>query len=417
VDDEPKFKIGEDGEVDFEALERKPKRKRKPLFLRWQTVQVSLPLLLIFSVVTLCSAAMLLVYITGNQGLICQLTLSCPQFSPADDYDYMATQRAYSPSLPLNTSRINSRAETDGTTTITTYTTVTPAVYLDPNCSISELMTGSKLMFVSGEGDNAEIFVANEDGSERCRLTHNLIEERFIEWSPDRRHILFVSYRADQTGQDVFLMNTDGSNVVNLTNDQAIDVSPIWSPDGSRIAFISMSDGSANLHIMNADGSGRQNLNTIPSTANDGSPSWSPDGQRLVFTSEREGNPNNHEIYTIDLNGQNLQRLTTNGVMDYNSVWSPDGRWIAYYAEQRTSDGIHQGTDVFIMESDGSNRRQLTFGQGTEHDLTWSLDSTSLAFIAHGDVYTVETDGGLQPRLVVPDDISSWGLTRSDCEC
>ncbi|MGR3296281.1 MAG: TolB family protein, partial [Candidatus Bathyanammoxibius sp.] len=87
---------------------------------------------------------------------------------------------------------------------------------------------------------------------------------------------------------------------------------------GSRIAFPSDRDGNYEIYVMDADGSNLERL--TDNLASDGEPSWSPDGSRIAFTSDRDGNP---EIYVMDADGSNQQRLTDNPASDYGPSWSP----------------------------------------------------------------------------------------------
>ena len=59
-------------------------------------------------------------------------------------------------------------------------------------------------------------------------------------------------------------------------------------------------------------------------------PSWSPDGSQIAFVSDRDGN---WEIYTMNVDGSELTRLTHNEVRDSNPVWSPSESHIFYYSD------------------------------------------------------------------------------------
>lgn len=118
---------------------------------------------------------------------------------------------------------------------------------------------------------------------------------------------------------------------------------------------------------------------------------FSPDGSRLIFTSNFEAKKRieNH-IYVLELKTQKLTRLTTE---DYNehALFSPDGRHIAWMS----STGIRgRGTDYWLMNSDGSNKRRLTFFNQPGHphhvekkavvaDLAWRPDGTAIAGYYH----------------------------------
>jgi len=49
-------------------------------------------------------------------------------------------------------------------------------------------------------------------------------------------------------------------------------------------------------------------------------PSWSPDGKKIVFNSHRDGNM---EVYVMNADGSNQRNLTNNPGGDRNPSWSP----------------------------------------------------------------------------------------------
>ena len=125
---------------------------------------------------------------------------------------------------------------------------------------------------------------------------------------------------------------------------------PSWSPAG-RIAFASSRDGNFEIYVMDSDGNNLQRLTDHEDS--DMYPSWSPDG-RIAFASNRDGN---FEIYVMDSDGNNLQRLTDHDTSDNVPSWSPDGR-IAFASNR---DG---NFEIYVMDSDGNNLQRLTDRRG-----------------------------------------------------
>jgi len=109
---------------------------------------------------------------------------------------------------------------------------------------------GSKIAFTSHSvTDNhnnsvtAEIWVMNQDGTDRVRLTDNTEEERAPAWSPDGRRIAYMCRKGAPAvvgGQPTFelcVMNADGTDVVRLTTNSVADLTPTWTRNGQALVF------------------------------------------------------------------------------------------------------------------------------------------------------------------------------------
>ena len=105
-----------------------------------------------------------------------------------------------------------------------------------------------------------------------------------------------------------------------LTDDPADDFSPSFSPDGRHLAFVSYRDGNFEIYVMGSDGSNPTRLTHHP--ADDGSPSFSPDGRHIVFGSDRDG-----EIYVMEFREEGGEIFSTDGldVADYVTWHLPEG--------------------------------------------------------------------------------------------
>lgn len=101
-------------------------------------------------------------------------------------------------------------------------------------------------------------------------------------------------------------------------------------------------------------------------------PHPSPDGRRVVFQSNRTGTP---QIYLMDSDGGNLRQLTDEPLGAETPKWSPDGLTILFASYVGDADN-----DVFVMNTDGSERRQLTDSPGYDGHPNWSADGTRIIF-------------------------------------
>ncbi len=251
---------------------------------------------------------------------------------------------------------------------------------------------GKKIAFVDNYGD---IYIINADGSNLTRVTNNLTSTAWVPiiigWSSDGKKIFFhYSFH-------IYSINTDGSNQTSIA--YCRDCYAAMSPDGTKIAFSSWGDWIINdlgatiyghaLYIVNADGSGLTKIVGMNDNVNyEKSPAWSPDGTKIAFEGWWAGETN---IYLVNVDGSNLQKLTNTTAFDYSPVWSPDGKKIAFISNR---DG---NKEIYVMNADGSNLVNLTSNQADDIYPVWSPDGTKIAFMSYRDgnweIYVMNADG------------------------
>ena len=176
---------------------------------------------------------------------------------------------------------------------------------------------GNFLAFASSHEGNSEIYRMDTHTKALQRLTVNASGDLSPSWSPSGRELAFASDRSG--GPQIFLMGADGTNVRRLTFEGDYNAAPAWSPRGNWIAYVCRSPKKEyKICLVTPDGQKRVQL-TVGSGVDD-SPSWSPDGRHLVFSSTSGGQS---QIYMINADGKDLERITFNGRHNSAPAWSP----------------------------------------------------------------------------------------------
>lgn len=141
------------------------------------------------------------------------------------------------------------------------------------------------------------------------------------------------------------------------------------------VAFQSDRDGDFEVFTMEADGSDLQKL--TDDDAKDMGPSWSPDGSQIVFASTREGEQS--DLFVMNADGSDEQNVTNAPASDIQAAWSPDGAKIAFTSDR------DDDQEIFVMNPDGTQPTQLTFNEANDTDPSWSPDSQQLVFTSDSD--------------------------------
>jgi Tol biopolymer transport system component len=224
------------------------------------------------------------------------------------------------------------------------------------------------------EGD-LEIFTMSPEGKKLEQLTSNAVDDFDPAFSSDEK-ISFVSQNVQPSNpegdSEVYLMDADGSDPRNLTNTTGAvsDQNPRFSPDGQEIAFTSFgkqpsnAEGDFEIYLMNADGSGQRNL-TNNAGLSEFVSDFSSDGREIAFSSfgVQPSNPEgDFEIYLMNADGANQRNLTdtVGTISDFDAAISPDGQTVAYVSAGVQPSNPEGDDEVFAINADGSGRRNLT---------------------------------------------------------
>jgi Tol biopolymer transport system component len=126
---------------------------------------------------------------------------------------------------------------------------------------------------------------------------------------------------------------------------------------------------------------------------------------KFVFAQKIDGTSDlNTEIFTIGVDGKNLQRLTSNAYWDLYPAWSPDDAQIAFISN-RTKD-----LDIYVMNADGTNPHLLYDSGSHDADIDWAGDV--ITFTSGFKIWTVKSDGTNPTQVTNPVNAGQWGTAN-----
>jgi WD40 repeat protein len=190
-----------------------------------------------------------------------------------------------------------------------------------------------------------------------------------------------------------------------------------WQPWQVRIAFVSERDGNEDIYTMDGEGNDVQRL--TDTTAGEENPAWSPAWTRLAFQSDRSGN---WDIYSMRVDCDplgpgaeqdcDLRQLTDDPADDLLPAWSPDGRYLAFVSSR---DG---NPEIYVMDADGAKQRRLTFNPTGDWRPAWLPDSEHLLFVSgrngNNDIYQLAVPSPQERPLLSEPEIEPVIVSPAD---
>jgi len=202
-----------------------------------------------------------------------------------------------------------------------------------------------------------------------------------------------IIYDSDASGRfEVYRFHLATGDITRLiADDETVSYAAVYNAEQTRIALSIETDSesfTADVFTINPDGTDLQRLTNTPFFT--GVPDWSPDGTHIIFN-EEDANFNS-DIYLMAADGSNRVNLTnTPNSSEWEARFSPDGERIVFASD---ADGINQ---IFVMAADGSNVQSLTADLETNaFSPSWSPDGAQIAFTSGSDVldvYVMDADG------------------------
>jgi len=308
------------------------------------------------------------------------------------------------------------------------------STHLDPDAVSKQKMeienraAGKQRRYAWDYDETYDVFSTALDGSDAQRLTNAIGYDAECSFSPDGTWIVFSSTRDhyNKTKEltkkeaekaridlsyfaDIFIMRADGSEVKRLTNEPGYDGGPFFTPDGLRIVWRRFSeDGTvADVYTMKTDGS------DVVQVTDFGAMSWAPyfhpSGDYLIFTSNKLGFEN-FELYVVDPAGaKEPVRITYTDGFDGLSVFSPDGKQLAWTSNRTTE----KQSQIFIADwNHDAARAALARGfSRTNHS---GVDDSRVRTIARLERSAASTNVAFSPEIRASDLKNDVAVLASD---
>ena len=286
-----------------------------------------------------------------------------------------------------------------------------------------------------------QIYTVPVDGGPARQITTQGADNERPQWSPDSKHIAFISNRGDS--EQVWIMNADGTQPRQITNLSTEAGGVLFSPDGKKLVFTSdvypdcpddacnkvrledekrskvkarsyttllyrhwtqwQSKRRSHLMVIDVNGGAVKDLTPgdrdVPPFSLGGPDDYaiSPDSKEVCFTMNADPVPatsTNSDLFVVSIDGGEPKKITINPGADASPQYSPDGKWLAYRSQQHAGYESDRWRLIVLDRSSGVTNALTDALDRPVQSFMWSHDSKNLFFTA--------ADRGQQSVQMIP---------------
>ena len=210
-----------------------------------------------------------------------------------------------------------------------------------------------------------DIFIADTNGKNEQQITHREGYDAEATLSSDGQKMIYCSVKDGDL--DLYVMDLKTKKEIRVTNTLGYDGGAWFSPDGKKIVWRAsrpstkeeideysslLKEGMVaptkmEVWIANADGTDAKQITNLGQA--NWAPNFTPDGKHIIFCSNHEykrGFPFN--MYLIDLEGNNLEKISRDKGFDAFPMFSPDGKRILFSSNR--NNGGSRDTNLFVAD-------------------------------------------------------------------
>ena len=259
--------------------------------------------------------------------------------------------------------------------------------------------------FLSNRSDDKnQIYFMRPDGSEAWKVTDDRYGVSSYEWSLDGKYLAYLGGKPDE--RQIWIMPGEGREAEKLTNHKTTVISYLWSPDGKKIYFVA--PDSVDLldkerkekgfdvvikdeikipsHLWEIDIETKTEKRLTEGDEYSVSQTViSNDGTKVAFmgaSTKRYATGLESEVYLLDLNTNNISRITKNSVHELQLSFSPDSKWLAFIAKDGGEVYMNLWK-IYLIPTEGGETKKLLNNFDHEGGISiWSEDSRYIYFEA-----------------------------------
>jgi len=229
---------------------------------------------------------------------------------------------------------------------------------------------GSQLCFISKRTGASELYA----GDLFFQGVRQLTRDRAIcvgpNFNPDGSRVLYTSYHRNGF-PDIYSIDLKKNERTTFSSYRGMNTGATASPDGRRVAMVLSGTGNSEIFVVNADG--RQIQRLTRSDALEADPSWSPDGRKLIFTADDLGKP---QIYMIGADGVGRRRIPTNISRNCSEpIWNPVNPDLIVFTA-----AIGKEFELCTYSFSTQTSTVISSGAGDAVEAVWLRDGRHLVF-------------------------------------
>jgi dipeptidyl aminopeptidase/acylaminoacyl peptidase len=206
-------------------------------------------------------------------------------------------------------------------------------------------------------------------------------------YSPDGRKVAWLRTFPERY-QEIIIHDLETGREKMVTSDRKNIEEIVWVRE-NQIVYTSNKDGIHNVWMVSADGGepiqitkGTEKISAVKASAN---------GQKILYVKQEYAS----DFWIVDIAENRRRQVTLTEENQYSPRFSPDGKEIAFIIGAPSEYGVlgdnTHPSHLFVMDRDGKNRRQLTFGDVVTAIPSWSPNGRWIAYVSRKVSEPVDT--------------------------